>query len=144
MPSSPPSETEFNHVVEHIEETVTEYIEEIKEHIAEHDNHIMEDVEEHVHTPVEEEQEEQLHFETHIKDQSPSIPSIYEKITCANPEDLTNNREPTPETDEPLQWGEVVGVDYKERKHWYKWPAVVLPSYLHWNNKDCPTTPYDR
>jgi hypothetical protein len=57
---------------------------------------------------------------------------MVEKIQFANPLELTRqetppdepmHQEPLPE--EPLKYGDLVVVDYAEKKKVYKWPAIV-------------------
>jgi len=62
--------------------------------------------------------------DVHVKVPSP----YFEEVPCANPMELTTKRPetPTPPPPEPLKWGDLVVVDYAERKKVYKWPAIVL------------------
>lgn len=71
-----------------------------------------------------------------------------EKIEFANPLELTRHDtpadEPTPQETSPelLQYGDLVVVDYAEKKKVYKWPAIVY-SYSDFLIADCATCTYD-
>jgi len=53
-------------------------------------------------------------------------PDFYKKesVACANPQELMEQPEITPPA-EPLKWGDLVVVDYAEKKKAYPWPAIV-------------------
>jgi hypothetical protein len=68
-----------------------------------------------------------------------------EKIEFANPLQLTRQETPAEEptsSPEPLKYGDLVVVDYAEKKKVYKWPAIV---YFHSDIliADCAIWTYD-
>ena len=52
-----------------------------------------------------------------------------EVVDCMSPMELTSREEEAQDIQEhrPLQYGDLVVVDYAEKKKVYKWPAIVLP-----------------
>lgn len=47
-----------------------------------------------------------------------------QNLVCASPAELSKLREDTP-PEKPLGYGDLVVVDYAEKKKVYKWPAIV-------------------